>query len=48
MENIQIDSPLNDIPRPSKNIYLEQLIFKISEFTHRVRWKASTVIGSIN
>lgn len=39
METITIDTPLKVIPMPPKNVYIKELVAKITDFTHRLRWR---------
>ena len=40
MERVKFNYSMKNIPIPSKNAYLKNLIFKLESFIKRIRWKA--------
>ena len=40
MERVNFNYSMKNIPIPSKNAYLKNLIFKLESFIKRIRWKA--------
>ena len=40
MERVNFSYSLNNIPIPSKNVNLKNMIFKLESFIKRIRWKA--------
>ena len=40
MERVSFNYSMKNIPIPSKNTYLKNLIFKLESFIKRIRWKA--------